>query len=291
MTSSTTYDLKDWESPKSIIKDTGLSPLKSLGQNFLIEKNTLIYICTRASLSKNDAILEIGPGTGALTYFLQQENLPMLCVEHDKGLAKIIKQKFESDTTKVVHGDILKSKKEIHQEAMEFIELNLSKGRQIKLISNLPYKILSPLLWILFDIKHLWHECTFLVQKEFAEKLCAPITTKSYTPLTIIAELYFNVTNLKTVGPKQFWPEPTVKSSIIQVDNKNKNDKIDPDFIKFLKQAFSQRRKSLSKLLKPFVDESSKIEQSFLKMNIKSNVRSEELTPQQLLKLFNLIHV
>jgi 16S rRNA (adenine1518-N6/adenine1519-N6)-dimethyltransferase len=289
MTLSTIYDLEGWESPKSIIKDTGLSPLKSLGQNFLIEKNTLKFICTEADLNQNDAILEIGPGTGALTQLLEQNNTSMMCVEYDKGLANFIKTKHESENLKVIHGDILHSKKAINEHAMEFINQNISLGKKIKIISNLPYKILSPLLWVLFDIKKCWHECIFLVQKEFAQKLIAPIATKDYTPLTIVANLYFNVESLKTVGPKQFWPEPKVTSAIIRLCSKNNLD-IEEPFTLFLKHCFSQRRKSLAKLLKSYFKPAIDINQLFENLKIDTKTRAEELSPEQFHQLYSLSH-
>jgi 16S rRNA (adenine1518-N6/adenine1519-N6)-dimethyltransferase len=290
MISSTVCDIEDWENPKTIIRSTGLSPLKSLGQNFLIEKNTLRFICKEATLCEDDAILEIGPGTGALTHFLSQNSLPLMCVEYDKGLAQYIKQKYENDSTTVVQGDILKSKKELHEDAMNFINTHFSQGKKVKIISNLPYKILSPLLWILFDFKNIWHECLFLVQKEFAEKLCASIKTKHYTPLTIIAELYFDVSILKKVGPKQFWPEPNVTSAIIKITKKD-DATISQSFVDFLKQSFSQRRKALLKLLKQKYQDTAHLEKSFTQLKINEKIRAEELNPNQLYKLYRLIHV
>jgi 16S rRNA (adenine1518-N6/adenine1519-N6)-dimethyltransferase len=291
MTSSTVCNIEGWENPKTIILSNGLSPLRSLGQNFLIEKNTLIYICNQANITLDDAILEIGPGTGALTFFLNQTEAQLMCVEYDKGLAKILKQQYNSESTEIIHGDILRSKKELNASAVEYINSQRGHGKRIKIISNLPYKILSPLLWVLMDIKDLWHECIFLVQKEFADKLVAPINSKDYTPLTILSKLYFDVSLLKKVSPKQFWPQPNVTSAIIKIKAKENIGLIDEDFVIFLKNAFSQRRKSLQKLLKPIYSKNSIIEKSYSSLKLKQNTRAEELNPIQLQNLFKLLHV
>lgn len=282
-----TSDHLEWVNPKKIINHLGFTPLKSLGQNFLIEKNTLEFINLKSEISKEDIILEIGPGTGALTHFLSQHNTPLLCIEYDKGLAQYLTHYFsKKEHVKIVHSDILESKNSLTSQVYDFTEI-YSK-RPLKIISNLPYKILTPFLWILFCSFQKWEKCIFLVQKEFADKVTSIPKSKHYSPLSIFSHLFYDVKELKTVGPKQFWPAPEVNSAIISCSQKKNRPTIPEGFNHFLKNIFSQRRKSMMKLLKKDYDQNILMKAFELSRALPIS-RAEELSPEQLLEFYHAL--
>lgn len=278
------FSSENWESPNSIIKRLGLKPLHSLGQNFLTDKNLLLYIANAIQLGDEDAIIEIGPGTGALTQFLSQRKLPYLCVEIDKGLSNFLKLRFESEYLKVHHGDVLDGKQNLNTELLKFLDYQCDQGKHVKWISNLPYHILTPFIWNLMLLNQKWQEAVFLVQKEFSDRLVAKIGSKNYSPLTVATAHHLTVKTLKKVHPHNFWPSPSVGSTIIHL--KPKRDKpINPNFFHMLKNVFAHRRKTLVKNLKqayPGYNASP----FFLKHQLAVNVRCEQLSPDLIYSLF-----
>ncbi|MBF0197826.1 MAG: ribosomal RNA small subunit methyltransferase A [Planctomycetes bacterium] len=280
-----TFKVQNWVSPKSVVPQLGFSPLKSLGQNFLIEKPLLEYISEQANVEENDAIVEIGPGTGALTQHLIPYEVPTLCLELDKGLAAYLKQTYESPQLSILHGDVLAGKHDLHPELISYFMEQKKAGRGLKLISNLPYNILTPLLINLLKYLDLWHSGLFLVQKEFADRLMAKEGTKAYSLLSVIGTLFLKMERLKKVGRNCFWPAPSVESLIIRV-SPTSNTPPKEEFILFLKALFIHRRKSLAKVLKQIAPQ-FQLDLFIEEHGLSSGLRAESLPPHLMLQLFN----
>tara|TARA_X000000368_G_scaffold143577_1_gene113156 strand:- start:286 stop:1071 length:786 start_codon:yes stop_codon:yes gene_type:complete len=212
---------------------------KSLGQNFLIDKNILEKI-TNTTIIKNKTILEIGPGTGNLTsYILKKNPKKMYVIEKDNELAKSLEYKF-SDKIKIINKDVLKVD-----------ETNLFKDKII-VFGNLPYNISTEILskWIINLKDNFWFESLILMfQKEVADRILAKFNTSNYGRLSIISNWKLNIKKICEIKPEAFFPKPKINSTLlffypkknfIKIDNPNNLEKITRIF-------FNQRRKMLKK--------------------------------------------
>jgi len=166
---------------KELLASYGLSPKKSLGQNFLCDHNLIRKLVDRADVTEGELVLEIGPGTGALTDELIERGAEIIACEMDDGLAAINRERL-GDRITLIHGDCLRSKREINPEIIEAIG-----GRPFKLIANLPYGAASPLMMTLAcehaNCEGMW----VTIQKELAERFRATNNTKVYGEVTVIA--------------------------------------------------------------------------------------------------------
>lgn len=277
--------MSEWLSPQSVIKQLGLAPLKSLGQNFMQDRNVLEFMLKASELDSNqDAVVEIGPGTGALTQVLLPHAISVCVFELDHGLGQYLRETYASEKFSIIPEDILASKKQLNSELEKFLESQNSMGRRCKLVSNLPYNILTPLLWNLLLKREQWCLGVFLVQREFAERLRAKPSEVNYAPLSIFAQLTAKVEVIKQVSKNSFWPVPDVESSIVRLTPLPDID-LKPEFLEFIKLAFSQRRKTLCKIMKNqfLVKE---MEENLEKLGFSPKSRAESLDPASLLALW-----
>ena len=215
-----------------------IKPKKSLGQNFLTDKNILKKIVSVVKI-KDKSILEIGPGTGNLTSYILKENPKKLfVVEKDKHLAVFLKKKFE-DKIIIINDDILKIE-----------EKNLYKEKFI-VFGNLPYNISTEILskWILnLDDKNFWFDSLILMfQKEVANRIISKFNSPKYGRLSILANWKLNIDKICDIRPSSFFPKPKVDSSLLLFKPKNtfyqfKNPK---NLEKITRVFFNQRRKKL----------------------------------------------
>lgn len=236
-------------------------------QHILIDKRVLNRIIRYTDLNKHDIVLEIGAGSGNLTQELAKYAGKVIAIEVDTKLASLLKQ---WRNVQVIVGDALR---------IEFPEFN-------KIVSNLPYSISSPVTFKLLQYKF---ECGVLMyQYEFARRMIALPNTKDYSKLSIAVQYYADAEILETVPGKAFSPPTTVKSAIVRLkprpppyEVKNKEF-----FMKLISMVFSQRRKKLKNVLKNISkDELTKLPSELLEM------RGENLAPQQLAKLADLLYI
>ena len=212
---------------------------KSLGQNFLIDKNILEKIVNTTKI-ENKTILEIGPGTGNLTsYILKKNPKKMIVIEKDNELANILKNKYNQQLT-IINEDILK------------INETLLFKDKATVFGNLPYNISTEILnkWIINLKDNFWFECLILMfQKEVADRIIAKYNTSNYGRLSIICNWKLNVTKLCDVKPEAFFPKPKIDSSLLIFYPKKNFVKIkDPNNLeKITRIFFNQRRKMLKK--------------------------------------------
>ncbi len=257
-----------------------ITPKKSLGQNFLIDKNISNKIISSLELSENDTVLEIGPGTGALTSLLLDEKINLTAVEIDKRAVEVLTNQFPSE--------IFPNLKIINQDIRDY---NFEGGEsKIKVIGNIPYYISADILFFLFENSLNISRAVIMVQKEVAQRVCGKSGTKDYGILTIAAAFSSIARIAFDVSPNCFFPKPKVTSSILTFDFVNTlpaNVKF-KSIMKFVKAAFSQRRKTLKNSLKSYLDsiEESRRNEFIINNEDILKLRAEALSPKDFIELF-----
>lgn len=250
---------------------------KSLGQNFLINDTIINQIVSLFCVTKNDLIIEIGPGRGALTRRLVNLDAALLCVEIDKDLKSIL-SKFESEKCHIIYDDILKV-------SLSNILQNY-KFDNLYIIGNLPYYITSPILEHLIYEKINAKQMVFMVQKEVADRFSAKVGSSEYGYMTLFLDYYYDVTTEIFVPRTDFAPAPKVDSAVIKLKIKKENYKADEKkYFNFLKEAFHLKRKTLKNNLKNYDWET--IKNILQKYNLKENVRAEEISQEIFVEIFN----
>lgn len=240
---------------------------KGLGQNLLTDKNIIKKIIDNVDIDKNDIVLEIGPGLGAITLELSKKAKKVICIEKDKEMIKKLKEKV-GDNVEIINAD-----------ALDFIKnINLKK---YKVVANIPYYITSSIIQALLENTNQPSDIYLMVQKEVARRICAKPGDMSV--LAVSVQYYANPKILFNVSRNSFYPAPKVDSAFIQIKTKGieKNEK----FFKLVKKGFSHPRKKLANNL-----EEKEIVESWLEKNkLKAGERAENLSASQWEDLFNLM--
>ncbi len=222
-------------------------PKQSLGQNFLIDKNIAGKIVNLIQVSKDDLIVEIGPGRGVLTQFFCDKPASFVIVEIDSRSVDLLRQNLAQCTKiEIVHGDFL---------SFDINSLNLQK-RRLKWIGNLPYNITSSVLFKMLSVHPLVQKAVFMVQVEVAQRIVSTSGSKLYGILSVLMQTFYDVKLVFKVSKHVFRPKPKVDSAVISLD-------IRPEvtlncdmlfFQKLVKTAFNQRRKQLRNSLRSYFD-------------------------------------
>ena len=239
---------------------------KSLGQNFLIDKNILEKI-TNTTIIKDKNILEIGPGTGNLTaYILKRKPKKFFVIEKDNELAINLEKKFDKQLT-VINEDILK------------IDETLLFNKKVTVFGNLPYNISTEILtkWIINLKNTFWFDCLVLMfQKEVADRIIANFNTSNYGRLSIISNWKLNIKKICDIKPECFLPKPKIDSSLLVFFPKKNFFKIkNPDNLEIITRTFfNQRRKMIKKPLNKLFNGDQNIPK---KLNIDLNLRPQNL--------------
>ncbi len=247
---------------------------KSLGQNFLIDKNILKQIVNTVDIS-NKEILEIGPGSGNLTtYILKKNPKKFYVVEKDNDLSLLLKKKFNDDI-EIINDDILK-----------ISENKISKNK-LTVFGNLPYNISTEILskWIISMETKIWFECLVLMfQKEVADRIIAKSNNSNYGRLSILSNWKLDIKKIIDIKPQSFSPQPKIDSSLLIFTPKKKFFKLNnaQNLEKLTRIFFNQRRKMLKK---PFNQIFKNAEEISKKFNIDLNLRPQNLEPETYFKL------
>lgn len=262
------------------LKNNHLVANKSLGQNFLINNDIVKATINTLDLKKDDEVLEIGPGLGALSEQILSNDCYLTAIEIDKNMVDILENTF-SDNKKftIVNQDILKF------DIADFIN---HKTKKIKIVSNLPYYITSQILnkIILSDLDF---DCFIaMMQKEVGKKIINP-TRKDLNPLQIILQMEYEVSIVKYVSKNDFLPRPEVDSIILSF-KKNKSSYLlnKQFFIEFLKFVFQNRRKTIIKNLSEKYPR-DRLLNIFKKLNLSEDKRIDELDLQEIINLYNFL--
>ena len=263
---------------RATLKEIGVSPVKTLGQNFLHDQNLARWIVDQAQVTPADYVIEIGPGLGALTKFLLEKGARVLAIEKDARLAKFLRSRFEDERLEIIGTDALK-----------FDQRVLFARPSVKLIANLPYNISSPLLLKFLEYPSPISLGVLTLQKEMAKRLSASPCTHDYGALTLVVQLHHRVKYLRAVPGNVFVPRPDVDSAVVRVEPRDPVELPEHDddlLLKLIRLGFSQRRKQLRKLLREYAPDWNALVKS---LNINTNSRAEELSLLQWIALANFI--
>ena len=263
---------------------------KKFGQNFLINTSILEEIIDAAEITREDFVLEIGPGIGTMTQYLCEAAREVVAVEIDTNLIPILGDTLSAyDNVEVMNADILKV--DIAKLADE-----RNGGKPIKVVANLPYYITTPIIMGLFESDVPIDSITIMVQKEVADRMQEGPGSKEYGALSLAVQYYAKPEIVVNVPPSCFMPQPKVGSAVIRL-TRHENPPVDVDNEKLMFQviraSFNQRRKTLANGLNNFGSFSlgkEEIQKSIEELGVPVNIRGEALSLEQFAKLSNIIN-
>ena len=268
-----------------VLQKYGFVFQKRFGQNFLIDTHVLERIIEASEITKDDFVLEIGPGIGTMTQYLAEAAREVTAVEIDDALIPILKDTLkEWDNVTVLHGDILKT--DIRKIADE-----KNQGRPIKVVANLPYYITTPIIMGLFESHVPVDSITVMVQKEVADRMQTGTGSKDYGALSLAVQYYAEPKIVANVPPNCFMPRPKVGSAVIRL-TRHQNPPVttldEKLMFRLIRASFNQRRKTLSNSLKnsqelPYSKE--EVEAAITECGLPLNIRGEALTLEQFARL------
>ena len=254
---------------------------KKFGQNFLIDPHVLDKIIAAAQISKDDCVLEIGPGIGTLTQYLAENARQVVAVEIDSNLIPILEETLKDyPNVTVINEDILKVD-------MEGLAKEYNQGRPIKVAANLPYYITTPIIMSLFEQQVPVDNITVMVQKEVADRMQAGPGSKDYGALSLAVQYYASPYIVANVPPNCFIPRPNVGSAVIRLTRhkeppvKVKDEKL---MFRLIRASFNQRQKTLQNSLNNSPELSytkEQIGQAIGSLGLGATVRGEALTLEQ----------
>lgn len=273
---------------KSILKKFDFNFSKGLGQNFLIDGNVVRTIRESAKVTKDDYVLEIGPGFGTLTEELLMHAKKVVAVEIDKRLLDVLNYTLEDfDNFVLINEDVLK---------VDFDKLveEEFEGHSFKILANLPYYITTPIITKLIEMKLPVESMTFMVQKEVAERLVAKPGNKQYGSITVFID-YYSHAQIVCKAPKSvFIPQPKIDSAVVRLDLKDLRDQenqVDEKVLfKLVHAGFQQRRKNIlnSMTSDPSLGLDKKRLAAILDdLGISHNKRAEDLSLQDYINIAN----
>ena len=262
---------------------------KKFGQNFLIDTHVLEKIISSAGITKDDFVLEIGPGIGTMTQYLCESAREVMAVEIDKNLIPILSDTLSAyDNVTVVNEDILKL--DIAKTAIEH-----NNGKPIKVVANLPYYITTPIIMGLFESHVPLESITVMVQKEVADRMQAVPGTKDYGALSLAVQFYSKAEIVANVPPNCFMPRPNVGSAVIRLTcHKDRPVEVKNEAFMFrlIRASFNQRRKTLQNGLSNDRSLSLSKEQiaaAIEQLRLSPTVRGETLSLGQFAELSNIL--
>lgn len=280
-----------------VIKKYGFSFQKKFGQNFLIDANILEKIIASAEITKEDCVIEIGPGIGTMTQYLAENAREVVAVEIDKNLIPILEETLkEYENVSILNEDILK------------VDLNRlvkekNDGRPIKVVANLPYYITTPIIMGLFESQVPLSSITIMVQKEVADRMQVGPGTKDYGALSLAVQYYAKPEIMLNVPPACFMPRPNVGSAVIRLTRFEEPPVKAQDerkMFSIIRAAFNQRRKTLANALTnglAYTNEEGRVIhvsrkevcETLEKMGLSQTIRGEALSLEQFARLSDLL--
>ena len=244
-------------------------PKKSLGQNFLVDRNVLETIVKFGEIREDDIVIEVGPGTGNLTKkILEKKPKSLTVIEKDEKLAELLKSKFDQNI-KIVKKDVLKV------DFNDYLD-----DKKVIIFGNLPYNISTKILinWIRNNnLEHFCKKLILMFQKEVADRIIATDNSKNYSRISIISNWKFNITKIIDISPESFFPKPKIKSSLLLLKPKKNTYKINnPKNLEYITNVFfNQKRKMIKRPMKLLFKDFNKISNN-LSLNL--NLRPHNLS-------------
>ena len=280
-----------YDETKFIMKKYGIRANKSLGQNFLVSDEAVERIVESAEISKDDLVIEIGPGLGTLTNELLKKAKKVIAIELDSRMVEILEERFSlfnnfeiinDDVLKVDLVNIIKSEKENNEI------------KEAKIVANLPYYITTPIIMKLLESRLDLESITVMIQKEVAERLCAIPGEKQSGAITYSVYYYAEAYKVLEVKNTSFIPAPEVDSEVIKLKiRKEPPIKVESEkkLFKIIKYAFMQRRKTLLNALSKcdLFKNKEEIKKIFDELDFDERIRGEELSLEDFAKIANKI--
>lgn len=268
---------------KFLMKKYGITANKKLGQNFLIDENVLNKIVDSPNITKEDLVIEIGPGLGTLTAKLLEKAGKVICIELDERMITILKNRFTMyENFEIINEDVLK----VNLQNLIKENKKQEKIKNVKIVANLPYYITTPIIMKLLEEKLDIESITVMIQKEVADRLTCIPGEKDAGAITYTVYYYAKASKILTVPNTSFIPEPEVSSEVIKLKIRKKpiikveNEK---QLFKLIKVAFMMRRKTIVNAVSnsELGISKEKMEQILKNLNINTKVRGEALTIEQ----------
>lgn len=265
----------------AVLQKYGFIFQKKFGQNFLIDTHVLEKIIRCAEITKEDFVLEIGPGIGTMTQYLACAAKKVAAIEIDRTLIPILEDTLDGyDNVTVINDDVLK---------VDIAELarRENDGKPIKVVANLPYYITTPIIMGLFESQVPLQSVTVMIQKEVAQRMQALPGTKDYGALSLAVQYYAKPYLAANVPPNCFMPRPKVGSAVIRLERyENPPVQVQDERLMFriIRASFNQRRKTLVNGLKNSADldfSREDVEAALQSLGLSANVRGEALTLQE----------
>lgn len=245
-----------------------IKPIKRLGQNFLRDKNILRKISEVINPQKDEKIIEIGPGEGALTEILANSGAEVIAIEIDKRVIEHLQSTYPA--IKIINQDFLE------------VDLTQFHSSELRIVGNIPYNITSPIIFKLIENYHLVRDAVFMVQYEVAKRMTAKKGSKDYGILSVLLSYFAETEFCFKVSPNVFYPKPKVFSAVVKINfKKNLDESLNRIFIQIVKAAFGNRRKTLKNSL----SNSIFAQLNFSGCEVDLSLRAEQLDLSDFIKL------
>lgn len=281
-----------YEETRSIMKKYKITAAKSLGQNFLIDEEVVNKIVESAGITKEDMVIEIGPGLGTLTLPLLEKAKKVICIELDSKMIQILNDRFSMyDNIEIINEDVLK----INLKKLILENKQINNIKNVKIVANLPYYITTPIVMKLLEEELDLESITIMIQKEVAKRLSSVPGDKETGAITYSVYYYSKPEEIMVVPNNSFIPEPEVESEVIKLNIRSKKQ-VNPNnkelFFKIIKVAFMQRRKTLlNSLVNGGIIQDKQTAKDILQeLNLDENIRAEKLTIEDFEKISNVIN-
>lgn len=273
-----------------ILKKYNISANKSLGQNFLINEDIVEQIVKKAEVSKEDLVIEIGPGLGTLTNELLANAGKVICIELDKRMINILKDRFLNEKLEIINEDILKvNLKELIQKE------KTGDINKVKVVANLPYYITTPIIMKLLEDKLDIYSITVMVQKEVAKRITATPESNDSGAITYAINYYTEPSIVLDVPRESFIPAPEVESSVIKLrvlDKPSVNVRSEELLFKVIKVSFMQKRKTLLNSLTNgnILKSKNEVEKMLVNLDIDTKIRPEKLNLEEFANIADYVY-
>ena len=279
-------------------REVGIEPATRHGQNFLIDLNLQRLIVDSARLTKEDVVLEVGTGTGALTALMAERAARVVTVEIDGHLFELASELLlPLENVTMLKQDALRNKNHFAQPVMDAVGEAVAgvPGGRLKLVANLPYNIATPILSNLLACEHVPHSMVATIQKELGDRIVAQPWSKDYGALSVWVQCQADAEIVRVMPPSVFWPAPKVHSAIVRIVVDNERRAAVPDlhyFHQLTKALFIHRRKFLrANVVAAMKRHLSKaeVDEVLAEMQLTDDTRTEQLDVQTLLRLTELL--
>jgi 16S rRNA (adenine1518-N6/adenine1519-N6)-dimethyltransferase len=274
-------------------KQVGIRPRTDLGQNFMIDLNLQRVLLETARIGPDDVVLEVGTGTGGLTMQMAPLAAAVVSVEVDRDLHQLAGEElFQYPNVTLLHTDVLRTKSRLEPAVLEAVQQQLDAApvRRLKLVSNLPFNVATPLISNLLALDAPPVSMTVTVQKEVADRIVAPAGVKDYGAFSVWVQSQCRAEIVRVLPPSVFWPRPKVSSAFVQIELDEARRQRIPDrpfFHEFVRSLFCHRRKVLRGELvsaRKKLDK-AQVDALLAELEISPTVRAETLSIEELLRL------